>query len=86
MSYYGAGYRAGLSDDEELGHVDDACEKARHHDHGPSVYWYFGPDRESINKGNDIEKHKSSKRCLVEEQLHAVYLELLVITGNPDSV
>jgi hypothetical protein len=60
--------------------------KTYHHDHDPSVHRYFGPYRESINEGNDIEKHESSQWGLVEEQLHAVHLELLVVTGNPDRV
>jgi len=81
-----ARYWAGLRDDEELRHVDYACEKSRHHDHDPSIHWHLGPYWESVDKWDNIEQHKSCQRGLVEQQLHAVHLELLVVAGDPDRV
>ena len=57
-----------------------------HHNHDPSINWHLRPCWESVHERNDVKKHESCQRCLVEQQLHTVHLELLVVAGNPDGI
>ena len=41
---------------------------------------------ESIDKGNDVEKHEGTPGGLVEEQLHAVHLQLSVVAADPNCI
>jgi len=86
MSDDGGGDGAGLGDDEELGHVDQAGEEAAHQDHDPAVQRHLGPDGEGVDEGDDVEQHEGADGRLVEEELHGVHLQLLAVARDPDGV
>jgi hypothetical protein len=47
---------------------------------------HLTPHRERVHERDHIEQQERRNRSLVEEQLHAVHLQLLVIATDPDGV
>lgn len=86
MSNNGTRDWASLSNDEELGHVDERRKSTRHQYENPSVSWNLSPDWETIDERDNVKQHECRDWCLVEEQLHGVHLELLAVRCDPDGV
>jgi hypothetical protein len=52
----------------------------------PLAMWDTGPMWRRIRERYDIQEQKSADRCLVEQKLHAIQVELFVIGADPNSV
>ena len=49
---------ASLSNDEELGHVDERRKSTRHQNKNPSVSWNLSPDWEAIDERDNVKQHE----------------------------
>ena len=102
MTNHSAAHSSSPCNDEELRNIDKTSKNSalkymsaqsrsddmvpyQQYQH-PLALWNTGPMWRCICERYDIQKQKSTYRCLIEQKLHAIQIELFVVGADPNSV